>query len=167
MNSSLREDNRQVPAISVRKFPREHHHVHQERHTAKVVLARGSEYILEQMLVADLHGRLKDLDVHGIYQTGRSYIWYIEFNKEEDMRDNYTASMSAMDEQRTTVKIFWLPTYIKETFVRSFLAPYGKFMDVTRERVMLEQDKYSIGGTYSVEMVLSDRQKEEMSVSPC
>ena len=161
-----------MSAISVRKFPREHHHAHQERHTAKVVLARGYEYISKQMLVADIHGRLKDLDVHGIYQTGKSYIWYIEFNKEEDMRtfikvpamviDNYTASISALNEQRTTVKIFWLPTYIRESFVRSFLAPYGKVMDVTRERVMLEQDKYCMGGTYSVEMVLSDRQKDEI-----
>ena len=161
-----------MDAISVRKFPREHHHSHQERHTAKVVLARGSEYISEQMLVADLHHRLKDLDVHGIYQTGRSYIWYLEFEKEEHMREfieipimvkeKYTASISAMCEQRTTVKVFWLPTYVRESFVRSFFAPYGKVLTVIRERVMLEKDKYCYGGTYTVEMVLSDRQKEEI-----
>ena len=136
------------------------------------MLARGSEFISEQVLVADLQGRLKGLDVHEIYQTGRSYIWYIEFTKEEDVktfiqipamtRDNYTASIPALNEQRTTVKIFWLPTHVRESFVRSFLAPYGKVMDVTRERVMLEPDRYCLGGTYTAEMVLLDRQKMEI-----
>ena len=75
-----------MSAILVEKFPREHNNAHQDKYTAKVTISRGSGYISEQMLVADIQYRLKGIDVFGIYQTGRNYVWFVEFNREEDMR---------------------------------------------------------------------------------
>ena len=41
------------------------------------------------MLVADIQYRLKGIDVFGIYQTGRNYVWFIEFKREEDNLSKY------------------------------------------------------------------------------
>ena len=52
-----------------------------ERLTVKITMSRESGFVTAQKLMADQEDRLAGgLEV--IYQTGRSYIWYLEFMSE-------------------------------------------------------------------------------------
>ena len=51
---------------------------------------------------------------------------------------------------------------MREAFVHQFMSKYGKVMEVKRDRILLEPGRYCYGGGYTVEMVMSDVQRQEV-----
>ena len=134
--------------------------------TAKIVLDKGSQYVTVQQLLADIRFRIKDKKILAMYQTGKNYIWFVEFNTEEQCHifcnfttiegEGYRATISQMNLQATTIKIHWMPHFIRLSFYRMYFAKYGKVIDVTRDMLQVGETYQAASGILTLKMVVSD-----------
>ena len=102
-----------------------------ERLTVRIAMSRESGFVTAQQLMADQEDRLAGgLEV--IYQTGRSYIWYLEFMTQNGCRKfieggpvrgtGYIGAVQGLCEQRTIIKVHWVPFYVRLSFLGNWFS---------------------------------------------
>ena len=140
--------------------------------TAKIILDKGSQYVTGQQLLADIRYRVKDKKILALYQTGKNFIWFVEFNSEEQCQifcnfttiegEGYRATVSQMNLQATTIKIHWMPHFIRLSFYRMYFAKYGKVIDITRDMIQVDESYQAASGILTIKMIVSEEQLREL-----
>ena len=117
-------------------------------------MSRESVFVTAQQLLADIEGRLgAALEV--IYQTGRSYIWFLEFTTENACRcfidggpvrgEEYVGAVQGL------IKVHWLPSYVRLSFLGTWFADYGRVMTIKRDKIMVTESEVAEGETIMTE----------------
>ena len=116
-----------------------------ERLTVKLTMSRGSTFVTAQQLLADIEDRLwgrgAQLDV--IYQTGRSDVWFLE--------------LQGLCEQKTLIKVHWIPSYVRLSFLGNWFADYGRVLTIKRDKIMVTESERAEGGTIFVEITMTEQ----------
>ena len=138
-----------------------------ERLTVKLTMSRGSSFVTAQQLLADIEGRLGGAQLEVIYQTGRSYIWFLEFSTENGCRcfieggpvrgEGYEAEVQGLCEQRTLIKVHWIPSYVRLSFLGNWFADYGRVHAIKRDKVMVTESERAEGGTIFVQITMTEQ----------
>ncbi|KAL3890680.1 hypothetical protein ACJMK2_002961 [Sinanodonta woodiana] len=98
------------------------------------------------------HVGITTRDIEGMYREGENSPWNAVLHS-KDQASNITAEgIKYLAKMIIDRRVHWLPLYIHDDIIQEVLAPFGKVLEVTRDKTLLDKDTLTLNGTRIVKL---------------
>ncbi|KAL3856798.1 hypothetical protein ACJMK2_011515 [Sinanodonta woodiana] len=98
------------------------------------------------------HVGITTRDIEGMYREGENSPWNAVLHS-KDQASNITAEgIKYLAKMIIDLRVHWLPLYIHDDIIQEVLAPFGKVLEVTRDKTLLDKDTLTLNGTRIVKL---------------
>ncbi|KAL3877983.1 hypothetical protein ACJMK2_035630 [Sinanodonta woodiana] len=98
------------------------------------------------------HAGIATKDIEGMYREGENSPWNAVLCTKEQAYGVQAEGIKYLAKMVVDLRVHWLPLYISDDIIREVLSPFGKVLDITRDKTVLDKDVVTFNGTRLVKL---------------
>ena len=91
-------------------------------------------------------------DIEGMYREGDNSPWNAVLNTKEMAEGVNVDGIKYLARMIVDLRVHWLPLYINDDIIKQVLGPFGKVLEITRDKTMIDKDSLTLNGTRLVKL---------------
>ncbi|KAL3877957.1 hypothetical protein ACJMK2_035598 [Sinanodonta woodiana] len=98
------------------------------------------------------HAGVMLTDIVGMYREGENSPWNVVLDTKEKASTINSEGIKYLAKMVIDLRVHWLPLYISDTLIAEVLRPFGKVLDISKDKTLLDKDTMSFNGTRNVKL---------------
>lgn len=95
-------------------------------------------------------------DIVGMYREGENSPWSAVLRTKGLAESIHADGIKYLANFIIDIRVHWLPLYVNDDIIKEVLAPFGKVLDITRDKTVLDKDTVTFNGTRLVKFQTTD-----------
>ncbi|KAL3877956.1 hypothetical protein ACJMK2_035597 [Sinanodonta woodiana] len=106
----------------------------------------------DEVLSYLIHAGVLLTEIVGMYREGENSPWNVVLESKEKASNINSEGIKYLAKMVTDLRVHWLPLYISDTLIEEVLRPFGKVLDITKDKTLLDKDTMTFNGTHNVKL---------------
>ncbi|KAL3877972.1 hypothetical protein ACJMK2_035616 [Sinanodonta woodiana] len=98
------------------------------------------------------HAGVMLTDIVGMYREGENSPWNVVLDTKEKASTINSEGIKYLAKMVIDLRVHWLPLYISDTLIEEVLRPFGKVLDISKDKTLLDKDTMMFNGTRNVKL---------------
>ncbi|KAL3877954.1 hypothetical protein ACJMK2_035595 [Sinanodonta woodiana] len=91
-------------------------------------------------------------DIVGMYREGENSPWNVVLETKEKASNINSEGIKYLAKMVIDLHVHWLPLYISDMLIEEVLRPFGKVLDISKDKTLLDKDTMTLNGTRNVKL---------------
>ena len=98
------------------------------------------------------HAGVESKDIEGMYREGENSPWNAVLVSKDQACGVNSDGIKYLAKMVVDLRIHWLPLYLSDDVISEVLSPFGKVLNITRDKTLLDKDVSTWNGTRLVKL---------------